>query len=298
MTRVFAPQKDDTQGDVAGGLDVRAPGAPASAEPTSQVKTPMGGIERKTTVDVCADVLRRAILSGEMAPGARLPPERELAEQLGVNRMTLRSALARLALEGLLSARQGSGHTVKDFRQFGGPGLVPAVLDVLDDARLREAAVRDLLATRRLFARLIFERAAAVIDRMSGAERAKGGSLDRLRIAVGRFQLLCQAGVLPEELALADGAIVEALVGVTASPVLPLFMNSMLQVLGAMPELLAAIYVEPRGNAAGWATALAWLEADPRPPAAILEQTLERRDEVTMGRMFGRAGKKASGGVP
>jgi len=262
-----------------------------------ELKTPAGGIERKTAVDTSADVLRRAILSGEVTPGSRLPPERELAEQLGVNRMTLRSALARLALEGLLSARQGSGHTVKDFKQSGGPGLVPAVLEVLDDLRLQEAAVRDLLAMRRLFARLIFERAAAAIDRMEPGARAKGGSLDRLRIAIGRFQILCQAGAVPEELALADGAIVEALVEVTASPVLPLFMNSMMQVLGAMPDLLAAIYTQPRGNAAGWETALGWLEAEPRPAAALLERTLERRDEVTMARMFGTAGKTTMGGA-
>ncbi len=61
-----------------------------------------------------ADSLLVKIESGGLKPGERLPPERELSEALGVNRMTLRQALHRLETEGHLSRRQGSGTFVAD----------------------------------------------------------------------------------------------------------------------------------------------------------------------------------------
>jgi DNA-binding transcriptional MocR family regulator len=56
-----------------------------------------------------ASSLRRAVEAGELAPGARLPAERELAARLGVSRATVVGALEQLRHEGLLEARQGSG---------------------------------------------------------------------------------------------------------------------------------------------------------------------------------------------
>jgi GntR family transcriptional regulator len=56
-----------------------------------------------------ADGLILRIQHGELAPGTRLPSERELSRQLGVNRMTLRQALQVLEDQGLLIRRQGDG---------------------------------------------------------------------------------------------------------------------------------------------------------------------------------------------
>ena len=56
-----------------------------------------------------ADQIRTLIGSGEVAPGARLPAERDLARQLGVSRPSLREALIALEVEGLLDVRVGSG---------------------------------------------------------------------------------------------------------------------------------------------------------------------------------------------
>jgi len=83
---------------------------------------------RESAVDACARAVREAILRGELRPGERLPPERDLADRLGVARLTLRAGLAKLAAAGLVAARQGSGYVVQDFRQRGGPDLVPGLL--------------------------------------------------------------------------------------------------------------------------------------------------------------------------
>lgn len=53
--------------------------------------------------------LAERIRGGSLRPGDRLPPERELAAQMGVSRMTVRQALGRLADRGLLAREQGRG---------------------------------------------------------------------------------------------------------------------------------------------------------------------------------------------
>lgn len=58
--------------------------------------------------------LEEAIADGRYPPGARLPVEAELAEQFGVNRHTLRRALARLSELGLIEATAGRGTFVKE----------------------------------------------------------------------------------------------------------------------------------------------------------------------------------------
>ena len=61
-----------------------------------------------------ADELRALVLSGELAPGAQLPSEPELARRMRVSRSSLRSAIALLEEEGLLRPVHGSGTYVND----------------------------------------------------------------------------------------------------------------------------------------------------------------------------------------
>jgi DNA-binding FadR family transcriptional regulator len=56
-----------------------------------------------------ADQIRTLIGRGQVARGARLPAERDLARQLGVSRPSLREAIIALEVEGLLDVRVGSG---------------------------------------------------------------------------------------------------------------------------------------------------------------------------------------------
>jgi 2-aminoadipate transaminase len=57
--------------------------------------------------------LREAILSGKLSEGTRLPTERALAQELGVNRTTVMNAYNELASEGLIEGHVGRGTTVK-----------------------------------------------------------------------------------------------------------------------------------------------------------------------------------------
>jgi len=79
-------------------------------------------VRRRLHEDV-AEQLRDAILDGRFAAGAKLPPERELAAEFGVNRTSVREAIKVLEGLGLVAVRQGDGATVRP--------LVDASLDVL-----------------------------------------------------------------------------------------------------------------------------------------------------------------------
>lgn len=57
--------------------------------------------------------LREAILSGQLGEGTRLPTERALAQELGVNRTTVMNAYNELASEGLIEGHVGRGTLVK-----------------------------------------------------------------------------------------------------------------------------------------------------------------------------------------
>lgn len=63
-----------------------------------------------------ADELRRRILSGELAPGDKVPGENALVTQYAVAAETARKALGVLAAEGLTEAKRGSATRVRAFR--------------------------------------------------------------------------------------------------------------------------------------------------------------------------------------
>jgi GntR family transcriptional regulator len=81
-----------------------------------------------------AGQLRKAIASGDPAPGDRLPPARELAESLGVNVHTLLRAFSTLRDEGLLEVRRGRGTIVTD--------AAPTLIDLVALARQYVAEAR------------------------------------------------------------------------------------------------------------------------------------------------------------
>jgi GntR family transcriptional regulator len=71
-------------------------------------------VNAKPAWQLLADDLRRQITSGALAPGQKLPSERELEATRGVSRITIRHAMRVLASEGFVFAEQGRGLFVRD----------------------------------------------------------------------------------------------------------------------------------------------------------------------------------------
>jgi DNA-binding FadR family transcriptional regulator len=84
-------------------------------------------VETRRLYRQIADQIRGLIESGEVARGARLPAERDLAKQLNVSRPSLREALIALEIEGLLDVRVGSGiYVTRPGKPLNGAALADA----------------------------------------------------------------------------------------------------------------------------------------------------------------------------
>src|SRR5918992_1639156 len=77
--------------------------------PSPAVAAVFEPVQTATTFEETVERLGTAIRLGLLAPGARLPPERDLADQLGIARSTLRQALTALTESGHLIAQRGRG---------------------------------------------------------------------------------------------------------------------------------------------------------------------------------------------
>jgi DNA-binding FadR family transcriptional regulator len=70
---------------------------------------PLQAVDNRRLYRQIADQIAELIEKGEYGAGARLPPERELAKQLGVSRPSVREALIALEVEGYVEVRVGAG---------------------------------------------------------------------------------------------------------------------------------------------------------------------------------------------
>ncbi|HEY1833570.1 MAG TPA: GntR family transcriptional regulator [Solirubrobacteraceae bacterium] len=151
--------------------------------------------------------LREEILTGRYRPGERLPPQRALAAEFGVNMASIREALKRLEQLRLVAVRHGDGTLVLDWRRSGGLEAL-----MLADG-LGEPVARDLFEARTL---LLVEAARLAAERRSAAQAAELGSL------AGAL-----AGAEDSEQALmADWAFMAVLVEAAGNLLFQLIMNS------------------------------------------------------------------------
>ena len=130
---------------------------PSSPQPTrlpDAVLRPAVGNVFETTVEQLATAIRL----GVFVVGEQLPPERDLAERLGVSRNTLREAIAALRESGLVTTRRGRGGGTVVTDAGHGIGADPtsgvrhgaALEDALDYRRVVEPGAARLAATRTL----------------------------------------------------------------------------------------------------------------------------------------------------
>jgi DNA-binding FadR family transcriptional regulator len=158
-----------------------------------------------------ADRIAADIRSGRLAPGDRLPSERDLARRLEVGRASVREAIASLQVAGLLETRPGAGSFVAqgaDERPLPAADASPS--DLLEARALLEPAVARLASGR---GRPDAE-TEALLDAMASAEddRAAWNDCDR------RFH--------------------RRIAELTGNPVLVIIQRS---VMGAMAEISAAL---------------------------------------------------------
>lgn len=83
-----------------------------------------------------AEKIKHLINDGKYPPGSRLPGERELAEQFGVSRVTIREAEIALQALGYVTIKTGSGVYVLDFAEKNGRELPVVSAFELTEARL------------------------------------------------------------------------------------------------------------------------------------------------------------------
>lgn len=171
------------------------------------------------------DSIRNLVESGKLAPGDRLPPERELAAQLGVSRTVLRESLATLAALGLVEARHGRGVFV-----IGKSIQATAQRLTLALTAASASPQADLIArTRELFEiRRTLEGQAAAW----AAQRASADQITELRFLLQQDQELRQAA--QPEIALInelDGRLHALIAASTANRLLVLLMATLLDEL-------------------------------------------------------------------
>lgn len=97
-----------------------------------------------------ADSIKERITQGAYPPGSRLPGERELAEQFGVSRVTIREAEIALQALGYISIKTGSGVYVLDPAESENGGLPNVSAFELTEARLLFESEAAALAARQI----------------------------------------------------------------------------------------------------------------------------------------------------
>lgn len=180
-----------------------------------------------------ADDLRRRILGGEYAAGSLLPTESALALEYGSNRNTLREAVRILETQGLLSARQGEGVRVVDFRQRPTIELIGYMLAEAEPTPEMAEVVLDLLALRKLLAAEIVRHAAGKLTKKTGAEVRK------------LLRAIASPAVTEAERTTIDRQILERLVQSTGSLVYTALFNSIYGVIADGAAKTAALTTLP-----------------------------------------------------
>jgi len=120
----------------------------------SAAKPEFEAIRKNRVSEEVARQLEQMILK-KLRPGDKLPAERELAGQLGVSRSSIRDAIRRLELVGLVEPRQGAGTVV---REVSSETLVSPLANVITHKR---QMVSELLDFRRMLEPPLAGRAAA-----------------------------------------------------------------------------------------------------------------------------------------
>ncbi|MDD6200034.1 MAG: GntR family transcriptional regulator [Firmicutes bacterium] len=122
--------------------------------------------------------LQGMILSGELPMGQKLPPERELCQQMGVSRAVVNGGISELARQGFLDVLPRQGAFVSDYRRNGNMETLMAIMDY-HGGMLGKEEIRSILEVRWGLEQMTLQR---VIANASDAElETLGRFVDALR---------------------------------------------------------------------------------------------------------------------
>jgi len=154
--------------------------------------------------------VQRLITAGQIQPGMRLPPERQLCEQFGVSRTVVREAVRILVTKGLLETRPGIGTTACSLtsQQLTRP------LSILMQAHQQKITLDHLHQVRKILE--------VEIARLA-ALQANEEDLARLGEIVQSMQ---EVQGEARQFALLDGEFHQALAATTHNPLLALLLDS------------------------------------------------------------------------
>ena len=133
----------------------------------------VASIQKTSTPELIVQTILRNIQSGDLKPGDRLPPEREMSKAFGVGRSSIREAISALTLVGYLEVTQGKGTYLK--ADFPAPfGLTSKLSDIFE-----AKWIFDLVETRKMLESAIVTLA---------TQRAEAGDIKKLRQAIARIK--------------------------------------------------------------------------------------------------------------
>jgi GntR family transcriptional repressor for pyruvate dehydrogenase complex len=108
----------------------------------------MDPLDRTSVPDQVFRRLAADVIAGRHAPGERLPTQRQLAAELGVNMASVREGIKRLEQLKLLDVRHGDAMRVRDWRAHGGLDVLVHALGGGED--LDREVLRSVMEARRL----------------------------------------------------------------------------------------------------------------------------------------------------
>jgi GntR family transcriptional repressor for pyruvate dehydrogenase complex len=227
-------------------------------------------VRRASVSRQVSEQIRRRIFDGRLRPGDRIPSERELSEQVGSNRNTVREAIRTLEELNLVHVRQGNGMVVRNFRLEGELTLLPFFLAEGGDAKEALRSLEDVLRLRRL----VLAEAGAL-----AAERAAPEDIERLKAAA------IIADRSPDDAWREDLDLFHALVAASRSLVAIWIFNTFARAFTGVMERLPGLWVQQPGRREAIARLVRAVE-EHRPEDArhVLDRYFEAVDRAVLGR--------------
>jgi GntR family transcriptional regulator, transcriptional repressor for pyruvate dehydrogenase complex len=158
-----------------------------------------GALPRTSLPDQVFHRLVSDVLAGRYAPGERLPTQRALAAELGVNLASVREGVKRLEQLGLVEVRHGDAMRVLDWRAHGGPDVLAhliaraGALDVEMVSAVMEARRLLLAESGRLAAARRSDEQAALLASLAEQIAAAGDEAAAQHLDFAWFAVLIEA---------------------------------------------------------------------------------------------------------